>query len=274
MDTGVTRFRRNTETGRLTLLDVTTFRVREVEGVEGCTLNLETPGIVISPNGRHVYVTSDIDEAIAIFARRETGELELQGFARAPRARLPSPPPHDECGQAQLISEFSFRDVVDTAAASIAPDDPELSCGAGGQQGHSVWYRFTAPDTGTVALTTINSSYNTVLAVHVGACGALSELACNDNFLDPLFLLANSALVVAVTGGVEYFVEVTNFGIRPGGLLDIFVQFSRGQFCSECETQQDCGEELSCFVCSQRCTGAPSRCASPAVSVVCEDGIF
>src|SRR3990172_8553803 len=50
------------------------------------------------------------------------------------------PPPNDDFDDATEISALPFSDVVDTAGATIALDDPDLGC-ADTDEPNSVWYR-------------------------------------------------------------------------------------------------------------------------------------
>jgi hypothetical protein len=44
-----------------------------------------------------------------------------------------------------------------------------------------MWYTFVAPCTGVQRLNTCGSTFDTVLSVYRGTCGAPSEIACNDD---------------------------------------------------------------------------------------------
>ena len=272
--TSVTAFDRDTQTGALSQPRTLTVLGRDV--VRGATEALPSsagiPAVAVSNDGRNVYVSSAADNAIAVFARAaSTGDLQLQALTRVSAERLPSPPASDACAAATEIAGFPLTDSLDTVAASVSLDDPALSCGAGGQQGHSVWYRFTAPGTGIVAISTTESAYDTVLAVHSGTCGRLTELACNDdNFADFSF----SGLRVPVRAGMQYFVEVTNRGLRPGGLLQLRAAFGP-RLCAACQSSSECGQGSTCFRCQANCAaGAPDRCGVQGFFIDCQDGAY
>jgi hypothetical protein len=84
------------------------------------------------------------------------------------------------------------------------------------QNFNSVWYAFTAPAALTLVADTVGSSYNTVLTVHGGACGALTERACSDNVPT---LGTRSRVGVALAAGETVLIEVTKFGSDTGGTL-------------------------------------------------------
>jgi hypothetical protein len=125
-------------------------------------------------------------------------------------------PSIDECIHALVISEVPFSDSRDTTSATISVDDPDLSCGFGGQQDHSVWYEFTAPADGIVTADTFGSDYDTVLAALTGECGALVQIdgACNDDASG-----FQSQIMFNATAGVTYYLEVTSFVGDAGGNL-------------------------------------------------------
>jgi hypothetical protein len=127
------------------------------------------------------------------------------------------PAGNDDCAAPTVVAVTPFADVVDTSAATSAPSDPLQSCTFGGarKNGRSVWYRFTAPGDGMVSVSTAGSGYDTVLTVSTGACGALAEVACNDDAGGGL----QSALHFLAAGGTTYLIEVTAYGTTPGGIL-------------------------------------------------------
>ena len=102
---------------------------------------------------------------------------------------------------------------VPSNRASVSSDDPDVPCGTGGQQGHSLWYRFVAPQTGTMMVDTVGSSFDTVLSAYEGPCPAVSALTCDDD--DPTTGALTSRISFPVTAGSLYLLEVTDYG---GGL--------------------------------------------------------
>ncbi|MCB8943027.1 MAG: hypothetical protein H6658_04670 [Ardenticatenaceae bacterium] len=117
------------------------------------------------------------------------------------------------CGEASLLS-LPGGDSTDVSSAGFSADDPTLTCAWGNPerpQGYrTVWYRFVPPKNGIVTISTRNSGYDTILAVHVGSCealpGSLSTVACNDD--------ANgftSEVTLNVYKGTTYYVEVADW---------------------------------------------------------------
>ncbi|MEY2409086.1 MAG: hypothetical protein QOF48_1756, partial [Verrucomicrobiota bacterium] len=79
--------------------------------------------------------------------------------------------------------------------------------------GASLWWRWTAPVSGSVRITTIGSSFDTVLDVFTGAAvNALTQVACDDNGGGS----ANTSVVTFnATQGVQY--QIRTSGRRIGG---------------------------------------------------------
>ncbi len=91
--------------------------------------------------------------------------------------------------------------VASCAASSVSPD---------------VWYRHVATCTGRLVLDACASQYDTVLSVYSGTCGALSEVACNDDSTVCPNTNGPSSLSVPVTAGQAYYVRVSGFGGASG----------------------------------------------------------
>jgi 6-phosphogluconolactonase (cycloisomerase 2 family) len=62
-DDALAVFRRDAATGELTFLEVHTRGVTDAQGLGG------PESVAVSPDGRHVYVATDIDDAVVVFAR-------------------------------------------------------------------------------------------------------------------------------------------------------------------------------------------------------------
>jgi hypothetical protein len=124
-------------------------------------------------------------------------------------------PANDDFDDAILITEpLPFSDATSTVDATTAPDDP-LCAG----NGHTVWYRFTPSSDMRVIAHTFGSDYDTTLSVYTGFRGALSQIACNDDF-DSL----QSRVVFDATAGTTYFLMAGSFGMSPGGDLQLTVE--------------------------------------------------
>ncbi len=132
----------------------------------------------------------------------------------------PARPENDFCLSATQIGEGSFSN--DTSCASA---DGSATCGSSNGT-PDVWYRWTAACDGQLTLHTCGSSFDTVLSVHRGTCGALEELSCNDD--DPNSCPTSnraSRIVMEVTAGDTYAIRVSGFNGSIGA-FQLSVQFS------------------------------------------------
>ncbi|HEY2956781.1 MAG TPA: hypothetical protein VGM21_01020 [Actinomycetota bacterium] len=89
-----------------------------------------------------------------------------------------APPANDDFDSAVAITALPFEATQDTAEATRAADDPECVDG----DGHTVWYSFTPSADVDVVVDTFGSDYDTTLSAWTGTRGALSQVACNDDF--------------------------------------------------------------------------------------------
>lgn len=77
----------------------------------------------------------------------------------------------------------------------------------------SVWFTWTAPETGSLTVTTAGSRYDTLLAAYTGsAVGSLTQLAANDDVAGG----TTSAITIPVTAGTTYRIAVDGWGGRVG----------------------------------------------------------
>ncbi len=88
-----------------------------------------------------------------------------------------------------------------------------------GSFGKGVWFTYTAPASGDVYISTCGSSYDTAMGVYTGGCGALSQIACNDDSGPNCASLQASVHLVA-TGGTTYYILAGGYG-SSSGLLTV-----------------------------------------------------
>ena len=85
------------------------------------------------------------------------------------------PPANDRFAAPATVSETAVTVTGTNVLAGTEVGEPSLG-------GHTVWWRWTAPVTGTVAISTCGSGFDTQLGVYSGsAIGALTTLGTNDN---------------------------------------------------------------------------------------------
>lgn len=131
------------------------------------------------------------------------------------------PPANDDIESATIISELPFRKAQDTTLATVASDDPAMSCGAPffETQSNTVWFQFKPTVQSGIAITTSGSEYSTVVAVWEVSGGALIELAC-----DEMTNEVGYELVLMAEQGVNYWIEVAQWGFEDGGYLNFIVR--------------------------------------------------
>ncbi len=84
---------------------------------------------------------------------------------------------------------------------------------AGNTGGASVWYKWTAPSTGTATIRTAGSNFDTLLGVYKGSSvGALTAVAGNDDDGTNV----TSKVTFAATAGVTYEIAVDGFATASG----------------------------------------------------------
>jgi len=112
-------------------------------------------------------------------------------------------------GHATVITKLPFTDNLDTTAATAAPNDP--SCVA--SPSNTVWYKFTAPATGIIALDSNGSNYSASVSAYTGTPGSLTQVACG---------FPSTNLIGVQKGTTYYFMVNSAFG-GGGGALQFHV---------------------------------------------------
>ncbi|MBL8878304.1 MAG: hypothetical protein JNG88_04210, partial [Phycisphaerales bacterium] len=80
-----------------------------------------------------------------------------------------------------------------------------------------VWYTYTAPSQGVLAIDTCTSAYDTVVSVHSACTGTTAnELACNDDCAGSPCGGTNTCLSLNVTGGTTYKIRVSGYNGAVG----------------------------------------------------------
>jgi hypothetical protein len=121
-------------------------------------------------------------------------------------------PANDNFNNAQILTGVVAEASATTVGATKQPGEPNH---AGNPGGHSVWYRWTAPATGTWSLDTVGSSFTTLLAVYTGTTlTSLSTVASN---LTSAGTLTN-ALTFTAAAGDTYQIAVDGFNGAAGNM--------------------------------------------------------
>lgn len=192
--------------------------------------------------GMMVRLPSGVQQAAAIAptVQPQWEKMTLQPLPEAPQITNAAA---DSCSNATEVTLNSAGWGDSTVVNSMTEDaeDPILSCAWGTPsrpQGYrTVWYKFTPTSNGRVTIDTANNfnpdSYDTILAVYTGACGALTLdlVACNDDYQG-----FASRVTFAVSKGVTYFVEVADWNAAEPGSLDLDIFFVVDPIASKWQT--------------------------------------
>jgi hypothetical protein len=119
-------------------------------------------------------------------------------------------PANDNFANAQDLGNGATATISGTNVdASKEIGEPDHAADPGGS---SVWYRWTAPASGPVRISTCTSDFDTLLAVYTGvAVGSLTEVASNDQGCDT----NQSRVLFSAIAGVTYMIAVD--GYSAGG---------------------------------------------------------
>lgn len=119
--------------------------------------------------------------------------------------------PNDNFTNAIEIPSLPYAYSEDTACTTFEDGEPQ-PCG---WIGSTAWFRFTATDTNDIYVDTLDSDYDTVLALYTGdSLGNLVEVACNDDFSGP-----QSALNFTPVAGTTYSIQAGGYGGETGNLV-------------------------------------------------------
>ena len=118
--------------------------------------------------------------------------------------------PNDLFADAQELSGASGSATGSTVGAKREADEPAHGASSGRA---SVWYRWTAPSTGTLRLSTQGSGFDTLLAAYTGeTVTGLRQIAANDDAPGGLW----SEVSIPVTQGTTYRIAVDGWGGYTG----------------------------------------------------------
>jgi len=117
-------------------------------------------------------------------------------------------PANDACADAIEIVD----NVALSGSTSLATLDGTATCGAAGTT-PDVWYVYQSANAGQVRFNTCGSTYDTVLSVHTGTCGALSQVACNDDSGNngPCANTLQSYISMNVAADTAYYLRVSGY---------------------------------------------------------------
>ncbi|MCA8944309.1 MAG: trypsin-like peptidase domain-containing protein [Planctomycetes bacterium] len=147
-------------------------------------------------------------------------------------------PPNDECAGAVAVTDGvngPFSTTVSTTST------PAFSCATGG---NDLWYSYVATCNGDVDadLCSATRDFDTVLAVYEGGCGALSQVACNDDSCS-----LGSAVSFSATVGTTYWFRVGGFQGATGSFDLTIACTSTGGTATEAAYGTGCYDRVRSF---------------------------
>ncbi|MEO7908676.1 MAG: hypothetical protein ABIV47_03395, partial [Roseiflexaceae bacterium] len=132
-------------------------------------------------------------------------------------------------GADNLASAFDFsalaqpyNDSIDTTPA-IRESGEIGTCGSFPVTGntHSVWYQYAAATAGWLTVSTLSSTYDTVLEVFSGPASptyaTLASVSCND---DAASGMRQSEITIPVGANTHYYIVARTYGAGSGGTLN------------------------------------------------------
>ena len=133
--------------------------------------------------------------------------------------------PGDECSD-PLTAVVGSNPVNTTAMTTSADPYSDAQCVGSflGDMASDAWYQFTAPTSGTATVSTCDLiDFDSDLVVYEGACGALTQIACNGDATGCGGF--TSTLDVGVTAGNSYYIRMGSWSIGTSGTgtLDIIL---------------------------------------------------
>ncbi len=171
------------------------------------------PGDVFPGSSGHVDFNDATLPSALLYTGRPSGvAMHVNGGCADPMsANLFAPLPNDSFASATNLVAPTGHVTGGNNGATKEVGEPAVAGNAGGA---SVWWKFRAPATGKLRLSTSGSSFDTLVGVYRGASvGSLKEVASNDNAsaTEP-----TSAVVATVKRGVTYRIAVDGLNAGAG----------------------------------------------------------
>jgi hypothetical protein len=178
-------------------------------GGSGNGSNFDLYSVALHEFGHGLGLDHSSDPAAVMYATISTTKVhsglhtdDINGIRSLYAARGASTPTNDNFSSASTITLSGSSTTVTGSNTGATKQSGEPSHG-GNTGGASVWWRWTAPGSGTVTLTTTGSTFDTLLAVYTGSSvSALTRIVEND---DAAGLLTSSVTFSAVSGTTYYF---------------------------------------------------------------------
>jgi PKD repeat protein len=129
-------------------------------------------------------------------------------------------PANDACASAISIpvTSGSCTSTSYTNVAATSVGDPATpACWSPNTRSHTVWFSFVAPNPDVEISTNFGYTLaNTQIAVYSGACGSLTQIACQEDINTGAGLLHTDVILHGLTTGNTYYIMVDGNGTSTG----------------------------------------------------------
>lgn len=160
--------------------------------------------LTLNADGSFIYTPDDGYVGPDSFTYVVSDGIE-QSLAATVRITVFQTPPNDNFADRQLLAGIPATASGANRGASQEAGEPDHDQALGG---HSVWWTWTAPQNGQVAIDTLGSNFDTVLAVYTGSqVSALTQVAANDDSGGAL----TSRVSFQAIAGTPYQIAVDGF---------------------------------------------------------------
>jgi hypothetical protein len=131
-------------------------------------------------------------------------------------------PTNDWIFNAILLKGYSGKEIAINGRATKDPGEPLHGYNEGG---HSIWYKFNSPSNGLLTLSTLGSTFDTLLGVYTNNAPSIST---NIDMTNLVSVAQNddadgknkySKLTVPVLKNIDYFIAVDGYGGETGSVV-------------------------------------------------------
>lgn len=162
-------------------------------------------------------VTAGVTYQIAVGRKSGTAGLTLLSIGTVPA--------NDDFANAQTLTGASFSVSATTLNASRETGETDPTAPTNYSAGHTVWYKWVAPSSGTYALYAYSPLVDMLAGVYTGsAVGSLTKVAWNDDAATQITsgtyagaVNSNSLVRFSATAGTTYYFQVDTTNVNPAG---------------------------------------------------------
>lgn len=181
----------------------------------------------------------------------------------------PTAPPNDAFASGQVITAATGTATGSNVGATKQAGEPSHA-GSGG--GASVWYRWIAPSSGRVTVSTTGSTFDTLLASYTGSTvSTLTNVASNDDISGSVF---QSRMAFDVIAGAEYRIAVDGWRNRAGTAATGSVTLTWSLVASGAPVLAAAGDVATCSGGHDEDTGALLSSLPDAAVAMLGDGVY